>query len=681
VILEPDPNLADSAAKAPEDFFRRAMARLAVGRDDDARGDLLACKTALGDSALIELAFLDIRQRHDITDALDVAHEIITRAAPGSALQARAHHVAGLAEGKLRRTAPALVGLLKASRIYTKLNDLAARAQVQDTIGSIEAARGRLDLAVNSYAMSLVDKSLSGDKAGMALTLGNIGRAQLRLGRFEDALNCFERDLELSIELGDVHAQARMHEDIGRTKFAAGDYEAAETSLSQCIELSKTHHYADLAFFAAKDLAILRIAQSRFDDARTLLGQAVDYLPEGAEPYLHQTLTAARGELALAAHDAEAARMLETAVDCFAAGDLPDLEIPARILLARALSEQMLKATAQECLLKAMQRARADGYARYLPQLRQEMANLDLIEGIVEEPSRAIKHKSAADMPTTDGYVLLQRIGGGGFGDVYRAFDPVRACEVALKRFRIGKLYDARKRAILIKSARVELEAALRLRHPGIVRVRAIGFDDNNELYLVSDFIEGISLRKQMSQTLRPDHYTVFRQLEPIAAALVALHEAGIVHRDLKPENVIITPDGLPVLVDLGIAQLTNSRDAQSAPFAGTPSYMSPEQAKGAAVDGQSDVYALGVMSYEWLAGFPPIQPKSADQRQLALELTATIPIPLKKIRPDLPIEVVKLITQMLGKWPSERPTALEFMEASRKLKGTANSGNAPVTR
>jgi tetratricopeptide (TPR) repeat protein len=674
-------NLAEGPAGTPDELFRRAIARIALERDDDARADLLACKMAIGDSALIELAFLDIRQRHDIAEALGVAHAIIARAAANSAMQARAYHVAGLAEGKLRNTPAALIALLKASLLYAKLGDLAARAQVQDTIGSIEAARGRLDLAVNCYAMSLVDKSLIGDKAGMALTLGNIGRAQLRLGRFDDALHCFERDLAISSELGDVHAQARMHEDIGRTKLAAGELESAEASLMRCAELSKAHHFPDLAFFASKDLAILRIAQSRLDEALSLLAQAEGFLPEGAEPYLHQTLVAARGELALAARDPQAVDMLAAAVDGFAKGDLPDLEIPARMLLAQALSEHKLKATAQECLLKAMRRARADGYARYLPLLRQEMAKLDLIEGIVEEPTRAIFHKSQGDGVTTDGYVLLQRIGGGGFGDVFRAFDPVRACDVALKRFRIGKLYDAKKRATFIKSARVELEAALRLRHPGIVRVRAIGFDDTNELYLVSDFVEGVSLRKQMSQTLRPDHYAVLRILEPVAATLAALHEVGVIHRDLKPENIIITPEGLPVLVDLGIAQVAGGGDGKFATFAGTPQYMSPEQAKGAAVDGQSDMYALGIIAYEWLAGFAPIQPKGSEPKQLALEISATMPIPVKKVRPDLPEEVVKLITQMLGKSPSERPAAQAFVEASRKLKGAASSGNAALTR
>jgi tRNA A-37 threonylcarbamoyl transferase component Bud32 len=554
-------------------------------------------------------------------------------------------------------------------RAYRQLKDFAARAQVYDTLGSVEAARGRLDFALHFYALSLVDKTLLQDKSGIAITLGNIGRAHLRLGRFEDALECFDRDLVLARQIGDARGEARMHEDIGRTHLAAGDAPAAETALQKCIDLSQTHGYHDLAFFAYKDLALLRISQNRLNEAAAALDEAQKFLSEGGEPYLQDVLAAARGELALALDQPEAVKLLEEAVAAFVKADLPDLEIPTRILLARALARQKFKATAEDCLLKGMQRARTDGYARYLPVLKQEMTRLELSQGIIEEKNRPIVQSGPEAEGAPDGYVILQRLGGGGFGEVFRAYDPLAACDVALKRFRLAKLYDLRRRKALIASAKVELEAASRVRHPGVVRVRTIGFDEQDELYLVCDFVQGTSLRTLMERASHPAAGIVLRYMELIASALSALHDAGVVHRDLKPENVIVTADSLPVLLDFGIAHV--SRSTASAPLsaAGTPAYMAPEQAKGAAVDARADLYALGVIAYEWLACDLPVHPISTDLRQIALELLSQQPIPLINRQPNLDEELCALVMSMLAKDPSQRPpSAAAVVDACRRL-------------
>ena len=554
--------IADAPADTAARLFARAMARIDLGRDDEAHQDLEAASPDLGDRCRIELAYLDLRQRRDVREALVIAMDVIRQAGPGSALSARAHHVAGLAEGKLRRSGAAIDQLMQAARAYLELRDFASRSQVYDTLGSVEAARGRLDTAVHFYALSLVDKSLLGDKVGMAITLGNIGRTHLRIGRFEDALECFGRDLLLAKEIGDPRGQARMHEDLGRVHLAAGDLPAAERDFLECIRLSDANHYDDFAFFAFKDLALLRIAQNRLDDADKLLHDAEKKLSNGAEPYLKQVLVATRGELALARRQPEAATLLKEAVDAFMEAELPDLEIPVRIALARALLDQKLKATAEECLLKGMQCAKSDGYERYLPVLKQEMARLELSEGVIEERSRPIiqpNDQSPAQTggQSSEGYVMRERLGSGTFGEVWRAFDPVRAKDVALKRFRLANLYDVRRRKGMIASAKLELEAASRVRHPGVVRISAVGFDENGELYLVSDFVEGESLQKRMSEVKSPGLAVFLQYMQLIASALAALHEAGVVHRDLKPGNIIITRDSFPVLVDFGIAHVS----------------------------------------------------------------------------------------------------------------------------
>ncbi len=665
--------LADGSASTPDQLFARAQARAQLGRDAEARRDFQAARSALGDACLIEIALLDIRERSGVEEALVVARGVIQRAAPNSPLMARAYHVAGLAEGKLRRTGPAIDLLLKAVAVYRKLQDSGARAQVYDTIGSLESARGRLDLALHFFALSLVDKTFLGDKAGIAITLGNIGRAHLRLGRYEDALECFDRDLTLSIEIGDARGEVRMHEDIGRTHLAAGDLDAAQASLQRCIDLAATRKYSDLAFFAHKDMALLQIGRGHFDEAALSLAQAKKTLGNGGEPYLEQVLTAAQGELSLATDKPEAAELLEQAVTAFAKADLPDLEIPARLSLAKALLKQKLKATAEDCLFKGMQRARSDGYARYLPILKQEMTRLELSEGVIEENNRRIvTQRPAPGAPTTpsEDYVVIERLGGGSFGEVFRAYDPIRARDVAIKRFRLAKLYDVRRRKGLIASAKLELEAASRVRHPGVVRISGVGFDEQGELYLVSDFVQGNSLRKIMTEP-RTTITTILRYLEMIAGALAALHEGGVIHRDLKPDNVIVNPDLLPVLVDFGIAHIARPAANSTAPAAGTPSYMAPEQAKGGNIDAKADLYALGVIAYEWLTGEPPIQPRGTDLRSIAQELASTQPPHIKKRRSDLEPDLQNLVMSLLEKEPWQRPeNASKVADVCRKLAG-----------
>jgi len=288
------------------------------------------------------------------------------------------------------------------------------------------------------------------------------------------------------------------------------------------------------------------------------------------------------------------------------------------------------------------------------------MTRLEMSEGIIEEATRPIMQAGPETQVGTggqsgEGYIILQRLGGGGFGEVFRAYDPVRAKDVALKRFRLAKLYDVRRRKALIASAKLELEAASRVLHPGVVKISAVGIDDQGELYLVSDFVAGSTLRAVMSRAKDPAIGVFVRYMQLIASALQSLHEGGVVHRDLKPENVIVTAESLPVLVDFGIAHVARWTGA-SVPAAGTPAYMAPEQARGAAVDPRADLYALGVIAYEWLAGDLPVHPKGNDLRQIALELTAEQPVPLKQRRPELPAELSQLVMWLLEKEPSQRP-------------------------
>ncbi|MGO8704267.1 MAG: protein kinase domain-containing protein [Candidatus Brocadiia bacterium] len=667
--------VCDEPASSAEALFGRAQARLLVGREAEARRDLEAASPALRDACSLELALLGIRERGNIREALNSAKDVLSRVVPQSVLAGRAWHIIGLAEGKLRRTAASIEALLKAAEIYDALGERLAQAQVLDTLGMAEAARGRLDLAVNDYAFSLVLKTMAADRFGTAITLGNLGRVHLKAGRFSQAVFCFERNQELAAALGDRRGQARMLEDLGRAWLGMENYARAETCLAQCIEKAEAGGFRDLVFFARKDLALLRLAQGEPDRAESELAAAEKTMPREADAYFPLLLSAARGELLRARADERAIPLLAETVKGFEEMDLPDEEIPARISLAKAYVQWRYKALAEQCLLRGLRIARADGFARYLPVLNEAMAGLELVEGALDEKDRAVGDAGSAARTT---YVIRRQLGAGAFGDVFQVYDPERGRDVALKRLRLEKLYDARVRQSILASARTELEAASRVRHPGVVRVLAIGTEPDGATYIIQELVAGGSLRNLMPGDATADPYQVVAQLSRIAQALHALHEAGVVHRDLKPENVLVRDDGSPVLVDFGIAHVAGRQETSLPQMTGTLPYMAPEQAAGARITGQSDIYALGVIAYEWLAGTWPLRPRGESLDEIARDISNRPPAPIADFRPDLAAELQRFIMRMLEKKPRRRPAdALEVAaECDRLLGGTLSTKN-----
>ena len=203
-------------------------------------------------------------------------------------------------------------------------------------------------------------------------------------------------------------------------------------------------------------------------------------------------------------------------------------------------------------------------------------------------------------------YEILAVIGGGGMGTVYRALDRRLLREVALKVLTDGSLRDPDGWRRFAQEAR----ALAALDHPNIVRVFDFGRSDEGEQYLVLELLEGSTVRRRIEQGPLPDREALGRTLELVRALGVA-HEKGIVHRDLKPENLFLTTDGALKILDFGIAKITTplfgaratGADTQTGVLLGTVGYLSPEQARGEAVDGRSDLFAVGAILYELVTG------------------------------------------------------------------------------
>jgi eukaryotic-like serine/threonine-protein kinase len=214
-------------------------------------------------------------------------------------------------------------------------------------------------------------------------------------------------------------------------------------------------------------------------------------------------------------------------------------------------------------------------------------------------------------------YLLRQKLGEGGMGAVWRAYNELLEVEFALKLIRAEEML-APDGAHLGDRLLQEARAAARLGHPAIARVFDFGTTDRGDPYIVMELLKGEDLAEALARRGRINATKAVQTMLPIAHALAAAHATGIVHRDLKPENVYLAraEDGRvqPKLVDFGIAKIErkqSNRLTQTGTMLGSPVYMSPEQARGGDVDHLADVWALCVVLYEMVTGRPPFEGKN----------------------------------------------------------------------
>ncbi len=258
-------------------------------------------------------------------------------------------------------------------------------------------------------------------------------------------------------------------------------------------------------------------------------------------------------------------------------------------------------------------------------------------------------------------YRVERRLGQGGFGAVYLAMDEELHRRVAIK-------VPKRLAAAQVAEYREEAQKLAWLEHPGVVPIYTIGHTDEFPVFLVTKFIEGGTLA-EWAQRERPDYLTVARVIAEVAEALHATHNKGIFHRDIKPANILMDAQGKPFLADFGLA-LKEGHGQDAAPeILGTPAYMSPEQAAGEGhrVDGQTDIFSLGVVLYELLAGMRPFRASEKlaprEQQSQLLENVKTLdPRPPRQINDQVPKELERICLKALAKRKPERYTIARDM-------------------
>ena len=248
-------------------------------------------------------------------------------------------------------------------------------------------------------------------------------------------------------------------------------------------------------------------------------------------------------------------------------------------------------------------------------------------------------------------YELLQELGRGGMGVVYRARDLELGRDVALKTFTTWRP----DREDLERFEREALALGKLASDPHVAQIHQVGSWEGRP-YLVMELIEGTSLAERLRSDGPLGLEPTLELVQQVCAGLEGVHAAGVIHRDLKPGNVVVTPDGRATLIDFGLALVRDARTlTQSGDLLGTPSYMAPEQVEGdrAAIGPATDVYAVGALTYALLTGEPPFQGATVVN-VLNLVLAAKPPVP-SALRPELPAWVDQVVVRCLAKEPSDR--------------------------
>jgi tRNA A-37 threonylcarbamoyl transferase component Bud32 len=585
--------------------FARGIALSNLGRMREAREALerAAADPSLSAPAQIEIGFLDLNTPEGLSAVATRMAEFLKANTGKSLLVARANHLLGVAQFRLMQAGDALDALTLAQTTYQACACETGEAQVFDTLGMVHQWMGNETAALVCYAHSLALKNRLGDRYGSAITLGNLGRYCALLGRPAEAAGFLGLDLKIAEETGDLRGQARVLSDLAEIARDTGEFAGANEKLQRALAIAREAGLKQIEFEVQLNLATTALA---FDDA----AQASAHLEgarktAGVSPSAFDTLLLdwTEAKLVAAKDRARAITLMTGAVSGFRDSDIPSLEIEARLALAELLLAGSRQSAAERETLVALKRARERNLPRYRVRIGELMERLSLAEGVAEETGKAIDDKPAG---AVDGYLVRGRLGGGTFATVYRAFDVERAREVALKVLDLESRYAKAERDRIMDSARLDMEAANRAQHPGLVKVYAIGRDARGNAYLAVEFIAGKALRDVLDGKPARDPKIVCSTLADIAEALAALHAHGVVHRDLKPENIMMRADGSPVIVDFGIAHMSGGAQKNGEVSRGTPEYFSPEQARGEPSTPADDMYSFGVIAWEWLSGARP---------------------------------------------------------------------------
>jgi len=273
-------------------------------------------------------------------------------------------------------------------------------------------------------------------------------------------------------------------------------------------------------------------------------------------------------------------------------------------------------------------------------------------------------------------YQLLEELGRGAMGVVYRAHDPMIGRTVAVKTLRVVEHGSGLSQDELLRRFHTEARAAGLLSHPNIVSVYDAGKEDDF-FYITMELVEGKSLQELLGERHAFPLARVLRLMQQACSALEFAHQHNVIHRDIKPANLILTPDDTLKISDFGTAKILQFQTAQTGQIIGTPSYMSPEQIKGRPVDGRSDIFSLGGVLYQLLTGEKPFPGESVTA--VIYKIVSEEPAAPRELDSSIHPGLSAVILRALAKAPGARfQSCCEFFDALQNYREYQPSSAPP---
>jgi len=274
-------------------------------------------------------------------------------------------------------------------------------------------------------------------------------------------------------------------------------------------------------------------------------------------------------------------------------------------------------------------------------------------------------------------YEIVGELGRGAMGVVYKAVDPVIGRTVAVKTIRLSEEGTGLSHPELLTRFQTEARAAGLLTHPNIVVVFDAGEEDGL-YYITMELVEGKSLQALLDDGHSFPLPRTLRIMDQTCSALQFAHERNVIHRDIKPANLMLTADDTVKVTDFGTAKILQFGTVQqTAHVMGTPSYMSPEQVKGRAVDGRSDIFSLGVMLYEMVTGEKPFPGQNITT--VIYKIVNEEPVPPRQINPSIHAGISAVVMRALEKEPDQRyQSCREMLEDLRNYRSIKPAGDNP---
>ena len=469
-------------------------------------------------------------------------------------------------------------------------------------IARVHVWRGETTSAALELLRSLVEADATGDRADVAASIAEYGRLNLETGRYEAALRVFDRLLDPARGLTPhlTHREtSRVPLNRREAMVGLADFEGALDGIDALIAATPAEFRRDnfvLRLIRARSLGAL----DKAEEAAAGLAEAQKWMASDPLSYEVVEKNLVEGFLNRKSDPEDAVDALENALERFVDDDLPRHEFDARILLAGTLAELGQRDKAERCVVEALQRAEA----RQLPAMADAVRAAALSfwqDEMIAELAPGDRVGTRDDQGAR--FLILASLGSGGFGTVSRAIDLATGAEVAIKKLKRHPDATPETIRLAMNTVRNEVQAAARHSSRFVARTRYLHIDEDGEITLVQDFVDGPTLRTALGD----GSLTLGRRLAvaaTVSRAVAKLHQGGIAHRDLKPDNIILRHGRQPVLIDLGLARLRGMVD--TAAGLATESYAPREQKEGKSEErflGREDVYAIGKIIAEMTRG------------------------------------------------------------------------------